>query len=390
MNLSVYILAISAFIVGIVELIIGGILDLIAKDLQISISTAGQLISVFSLAFAIASPILLNATAKIERKKLYLWTLLIFLIGNMMAVFTPDYAILMLSRVVSAASASLLIVLSVTIASSIVKPEYKGRAIGVIYMGISGSLVLGVPIGMMLGNLYGWRAPFVLISFLTIVAMVSISLFLKEIAPNPIVPLREQVKALRHSKVFSAQMISVLILTGHLTLYAYFTPFLQSTLHLNSTMISIMYFVFGIAAVMGGGMGGWASDKVGTGRAILTIIPLFAVMMILMPIVTKASFVLFLVIMVMWSALSWAISPAQQNYLIQTSPETSDIQLSINNSACHLGIASGSAIGGIVIEQSSIMYNSWVGVLFVLAALVCAVYSITRPSAAAVGNMVHE
>lgn len=390
MNFRVYILAISAFIVGIVELIIGGILDQIAADLHISISKAGQLISVFSLAFAVSSPILLNATAKIERKKLYLWTLFFFLIGNLMAVFSPNYMVLMLSRIVSAAAASLLIVLSVTVASNLVKPEYKGRAIGVIYMGVSGSLVLGVPLGMTLGNLYGWRAPFVLISALTVLAAASIFFFLKEIPPNPIVPLREQLKALRNSKIVSAQFISILMLTGHLTLYAYFTPFLQSTLHLDATMVSVMYFVFGIAAVAGGGMGGLASDKLGTGRSILTIIPLFAVSMMLMPIATKAPFWVFLIVMIIWSALSWSISPAQQNYLIQTAPKTADIQLSINNSACHIGIAAGSAVGGVVIEKSSVMYNSWVGVLFILAALLCAFYSITKSSAAVDEKAVHE
>ncbi len=390
MNFRVYILASSAFIVGIVELIIGGILDQIAADLHISISKAGQLISVFSLAFAVSSPILLNATAKVERKKLYLWTLFFFLIGNLMAVFSPNYTVLLLSRIVSAATASLLIVLSVTVASNLVKPEYKGRAIGVIYMGVSGSLVLGVPLGMTLGNLYGWRAPFVLISALTVLAAASIFFFLKETPPNPIVPLREQLKALRNSKIISAQFISILMLTGHLTLYAYFTPFLQSALHLDATMISVMYFVFGLAAVAGGGMGGFASDKLGIGRSILTIIPLFAVAMILMPMATKAPFWVFLIVMIIWSALSWSISPAQQSYLIQIAPKTADIQLSINNSASHIGIAAGSAIGGIVIEKSSVMYNSWVGVLFILAALLCAFYSITKSSTAVHEKAVHE
>ncbi|MDQ0245014.1 DHA1 family purine base/nucleoside efflux pump-like MFS transporter [Bacillus fengqiuensis] len=390
MNFRVYILASSAFIVGIVELIIGGILDQIAADLHISISKAGQLISVFSLAFAVSSPVLLNATAKVERKKLYLWTLFFFLIGNLMAVFSPNYTVLLLSRIVSAATASLLIVLSVTVASNLVKPEYKGRAIGVIYMGVSGSLVLGVPLGMTLGNLYGWRAPFVLISALTVLAAASIFFFLKETPPNPIVPLPEQLKALRNSKIISAQFISILMLTGHLTLYAYFTPFLQSALHLDATMISVMYFVFGLAAVAGGGMGGFASDKLGIGRSILTIIPLFAVAMILMPMATKAPFWVFLIVMIIWSALSWSISPAQQSYLIQIAPKTADIQLSINNSASHIGIAAGSAIGGIVIEKSSVMYNSWVGVLFILAALLCAFYSLTKSSTAVHEKAVHE
>lgn len=379
MNMRVYILAAAAFIIGTVELIIGGILNLISDGLHVSIGAAGQLISIFSLFFAVSAPILLTITAKVERKTLYLWTMFVFFIGNALAAVSIGYMMLLITRILTAASGSLLIVLSITIASNVVKPEYKGRAIGTIFMGISGSLVLGVPLGIVIGNEFGWRAPFILISILTIVAMISVYALLEPIQPKPVVPLQKQIQALKHSKIMSAQLITFFMLTGHLTLYAYLTPFLQEVLGMNSTMITGVYFIFGIAAVTGGGAGGWLSDKWGTHRSILTIISLFSVSMIMLPIATKLPTYAFLVIVVMWSALSWAISPAQQNYLIQTAPETSEIQLSLNTSAIHFGIALGSFIGGVVIEKSSVFYNAWVGVLFVLVSLACAVFSLTRP-----------
>lgn len=382
LNFRVYILAVAAFVVGTVELIIGGILDQIAADLNISVSAAGQLITIFSIAFAISAPILMNLTAKFERKKLYIVFLFIFMFSNLIVAFSSNYATLLAARALSASSGSLLIVLSITIASKLVQPEYKGRAIGVIYMGISGSLVLGVPIGMVIGNAYGWQAPFLLVVGLTAIAILGIYAFLSKVPSSEVTTLRAQFASLKNAKLVSGHLISYLMLTGHLTLYAYLTPYLQETFQLSPGMTSIVYFLFGLAAVSGGGLGGLLADKWGTKRSILLIVSSFAVIMFVLPLTAQVSFYVFLFAMVVWSALSWALSPAQQSYLMQTAPDTADIQLSLNSSVLHLGIASGSVVGGLVIEQSSVANNAWVGCLFVLLALGSAVFSLTRSSQA--------
>ncbi|GGF32197.1 MFS transporter [Halobacillus andaensis] len=377
MNKKVYMLAIVSFVVGTVELIIGGTLDLIAGDLNVSLGQAGLLITIFSLVFAIASPILLTVTAKYERKKLTLVSLFVFFLGNLLAFWSPTYFVILLARIISAASGSLLVVLGITIASSIVKKEFQARAIGIIYMGISGSLVLGVPIGLTLSNAFGWRSPFLLVAILTLASMVVVAFSLEKIEPKPALPIKEQIRTLKDSKIFSAQLTSFLFLTGHLTLYAYLTPFLKTMLGLNGTWVSIVYFIFGVAAVLGGGIGGLISDRWGSERSIIAIIGSFAIAIFLIPFVTF-SFPLFLIIMVVWSMLSWAITPAQQSYLITSAPETSDIQQSLNNSALHFGIAMGSTVGAVVIEQASVIHNASVGGLFVLVALITAFFSITR------------
>lgn len=377
MDKRVYLLTIVSFIVGMVELIIGGILDLVANDLGVSIGQAGFLITIFSLVFAISAPILLSITANIERKKLTLVSLCVFFVGNLIAVFSPNYSLLMIARIVSAMSGSLLIVLCITIASSIVAPKFVGRAIGIVVMGISGSLVLGVPIGLMLGNNFGWRAPFVLISILTLVLVASIYFFMTEIKPQPSIPLKEQLATLKNSKILFAQFTMFLFLAGHMVLYAYFTPFLKSILGLDGTWVSIVYLVFGVAAVAGGGIGGLLADRFGSQSIILFVTIIFALSLFIIP-YTTFSLIIFIAIMIIWAMASWAITPALQSYLIETSPETAAIQQSLNNSALHFGIAFGSLVGGVVIEQTSVVHNATAGGLFVILALATAIFSITR------------
>lgn len=375
MDKRVYFLTVISFVVGMVELIIGGILDLIANDLNVTLGQAGFLITIFSLIFAVASPILLIVTAKIERKRLTLIFLFIFLIGNVITVFSPNYSFVFLGRVISALSGALLIILCLVLAPRIVEEKYRGRAIGIVSMGVSASLVLGIPIGLVLGNSFGWRAPFVLITLLTILSIIGVFLFMGRVEPRPSVPLKVQLATLKSKKIFFAHLTTFLYMGGHSALYAYFKPFVQTITPLEGIWISIIYFVFGIAAVSGGGIGGALSDRFGAKEMVFIFIAIFSVTLFVIP-YTAISLPVFLIGVVIWGILSWAISPAMQSYLIETSPETSDIQQSLSNSALHLGIAFGSFIGGIVIEQTSVVQNATVGGILIVCSLITTVISL--------------
>src|SRR5690625_4474694 len=375
MNKRVYILMIVSFVVGMVELIIGGILDLIAEDLHVSLGQAGFLITIFSLTFAIGGPVLLVLSAGIERKKLTLFSLGVFFLGNIVTILSATYTVLFIGRIISALSGALLVNLCLVMAPSIVQPKYRGRAIGVISMGISGSIVLGLPIGLILGDTFNWRAPFILIAILTIFSVIGVYFFMKKVHPRPPVPLKKQLLTLKDNKILFAHLSMFLFLAGHTVLYAYFKPFLKTTMGIEGTLVSVIYLIFGIAAVSGGGLGGAMADRFGTNRTILSTIIIFGVTIFAIP-YTTFSLALFLIAMVIWGIVNWALSPALQSYLIETAPETSDVQQSLNNSSLHFGIAFGSFVGGIIIEKTNVVQNAFAGGLIIVLSLFTALISI--------------
>lgn len=387
MNLKIYVLTIATFTVGLVELIIGGLLPTIAHDLDVSLSMTGQLITIYALMYAIAGPTLLALTGKIERKKLYISSMLIFTLGCFLAAWSPSYAVLFISRIITATSGSLIVTLSLTIAVKLVPKEFQARVLGVISMGVSSAIVLGVPLGVMAGDYISWRMLFFIIAILTLVAMMTVQYFLEPIhMAEQTVPLKTQLKSLRNPKIASAHIVTALTLAGHYTVYAYLTPFMETLLHLDSFQVSISYFLFGLAAVSGGLIGGILSDKLGSTKSILIIVGTFIAVMFVLPWSTIHLYV-FTFVLFIWGILSWALSPAQQSYLIKYAPESSDIQQSFNYSALQIGIALGSLFGGMVLDQTnSVASNAYFGGGIIIIAAVFAVYSLTRKSTLSVSN----
>ncbi|HLS26982.1 MAG TPA: MFS transporter [Beutenbergiaceae bacterium] len=368
MDKRVYLLTAIAFVVGMVELIIGGILDLVSEDLGVSVGQAGLLITVFALVFGISGPTLLYLSGQADRRRVALVALVVFIAGNAVAVFAGSYAMLLLARIIAAASGALLTVLSLTLAAHITEPAHQGRAIGLVVMGISGSIVLGLPIGVSMGHALGWRSPFILVILLAALLTAGVGRFFGTISTAPPAPLSVQVAALRDKRIVFAHLTTFLFIAGHFTLYGYLTPFVVQTMAFGGTAITAVYFAYGAAAVSGGGLAGTFTDKYGPRRTLLTATAFLVLCLLAIPNATGSP-VTFWAVLVIWGILSWAITPPIQTHLVRLAPETSSIQQSLNNSVLHLGIALGTFAGSMVVDRSSVEHNALVGAVLVILAL---------------------
>lgn len=189
------------FLVGTSEYIISGILDQIAQTLGITLAAAGQLITIFSLVYAVFTPVLMALTASMDRRKLMMYALALFVIGNILAFTLPGYGWFVAARVIMALGAGMVVVTALTIAAKIAPAGKQGSAIATVVMGFTASLIIGVPLGRMTAEALGWKSVFGGIALLGFIAMIVIFLILPHTEGDKPVPLLQQLSLLKNRKV---------------------------------------------------------------------------------------------------------------------------------------------------------------------------------------------
>ncbi|MGV7116506.1 MFS transporter [Paenibacillus kyungheensis] len=372
---KIYILAIISFLVGTSELIIAGILDKVAASIGIPISIAGQLITVFSLAYAFGTPVLMAVTSRMDRRKLLIYSLVVFVIGNAMTAILPGFFFLFVSRIFLALSAGVFIVTALMVASKLASPGKQGSGIATVVMGFSTALVVGVPLGRVIASFYDWKVIFIGLGILGLLAIVAVSSSIPKSKGEEPVPIGKQLAMLKQPKISMALLITFFWIAGYSIIYTYISPFLLSVTGMSEQIVSIALFAFGIASLIGSKFGGYSSDKWGVPGTLIGSLLVHAVALILIALVAGSTILMFPLLM-LWSFSAWTSGPTTQYNLVQQAPEASGIMLSLNNSVVQLAMAAGASIGGVVLEQVSIRSLSWVGALIVILGVITTAVSI--------------
>ncbi|WP_413379301.1 MFS transporter [Paenibacillus taichungensis] len=385
----IYLLALGATVVGTAESIITGILDMVAADINVTIGLAGQLVAMYSIAYAVGTPILIAITSKIDRKKLLFIALLIFIIGNVIAVLSPNFIILMISRAILGVSAGVFAVVALGIAAQIAPPEKRGSAIATILMGTSLALVVGLPLGTLIGEYMGWRWIFAILGIITIIPIIAIVKAIPKMSGQETIPLSKQLAILKDFKVISGLLASLFFITGYSVVSTYLAPLLRENAGLNSNTISLVLLGMGLMAVVGARVGGYGADKWGIAPTLIVSLLIHVIALFFLPF-AAVTFVGAMFILALWMLGAWTTAPAQQFYLVTMAPKSTEIILSLNSSAFHLGVALGAALGGVVVERLTLSSIGWVGGLVVILATVFAVISILMGKKTASGVLESE
>ncbi|MFD0590296.1 MFS transporter [Paenibacillus sp. GCM10027627] len=374
-QLKIYMLAIVSFLVGTSELIIAGILDRVAEDIGVSVSAAGQLITVFSLAYAFGTPLIIAATSRLERRKLLIYSLILFTVGNAMTVAFSGFPLLIVSRIVLAIGTGVFIVTALTVASKLASPGKQGSAIATVVMGFSTSLIIGVPAGRVIAAAYDWKIIFWGIGLLGIAAIAAIWFTIPQTDGEEPVPIRKQLALLKESRILIALSITFFWITGYSVVYTYISPFLLNVTGMSEKVMSIALFAFGIASLIGSKLGGYSTDKWGVSPTLIGSMIVHALALILLSL-TAASPAIVFAVLLLWSFSAWSAGPTQQYYLITLAPEASGILISLNTSVLQFAMAAGAGIGGIVAAEAPLASISWVGAAFVVVAAGVAAYTL--------------
>lgn len=372
---TIHVIALGVFLTATSELVVAGILRVLAKDLNISIAFAGQLITAYSLAFAIGTPILVSLTSRMGRRKVLLGALAAFIMGCLLSFWSSDITTLIVSRIILGVSSGVYIVAAFGAAAKIVPPEKIGSAISTIVLGFSSAMILGVPIGIAITNWFNWQAIFLILGLISLLITFVIFRLLPEIEGDAPMSFRQQFKVLGSAVIVSGLFLTFFRESGNSVLFTYLTPFMQDILQLKASNISFAMLVFGIFGAFGTRLGGYGIDRWGAGRIITFSTIMLIFVLALLPLFSEATLIGLLLISLMMISLFMA-GPATQTYFIQQAPQSSNLVLSLNTSIIHLGIATGSGAGGALISaNSTVLYNPWLASFIVVLALLSALIS---------------
>ena len=378
-TLALLALAISAFAIGTTEFISVGLLPLIADDLNIPLTTAGLTVTLYALGVTFGAPILTSLTTAISRKTLLLTIMLVFIFGNSLAAAANGIAVLLVARVISALAHGLFMSIASTIAADLVPEDRKASAIAIMFTGLTVATVTGVPLGTFLGQQLGWRAAFVAIIAIGVIALIG-NLFLvpsKGLRKGIRTPLSEQVKLVTNGRLLLAFAITALGYGGTFVVFTYLSPLLHEISGFKESTVAIILLVYGIAIAIGNMIGG----KVANTRPMNALFYMFAVQAVVLFVLTFTApyKVAALITIFFMGLLAFMNVPGLQVHVVTLAdryvPSARDVASALNIAAFNAGIAIGAYLGGVVTDHMGLIHTTWVGAIMVLSAVILSTFS---------------
>lgn len=379
MPLALWALTLSAFAIGTTEFVIVGLIPTIANDLSVSLPSAGLLVSLYALGVAIGAPVLTALTGKLNRKWLLIGLMSLFILGNMLAWTAPGYNSLIVARILTGLAHGVFFSIGSTIATRLVPKEKEASAIALMFTGLTVALVTGVPLGTWIGQHFGWRATFLVVSALGLISMIgSATLVPNNLKQSPSASLVKQMSVLVKPRLLLVYAMTAVGYGGTFVAFTFLASILESVSGFPSSAIGLIMLVYGVSVAIGNIFGGKMADRIGPISALSYIFLALAAVLVLFYFTAPYPW-LALVTVLLWGAFAFGNVPGLQVYVVQIAeretPHAVDVASGLNIAAFNVGIALGALIGGHIVDQYRLIDTAWVGAVIVLVALVLTRFS---------------
>jgi DHA1 family inner membrane transport protein len=374
MPLAVYSLFLATFCIGTTEVVIAGLLPTVAIDMQADVPTTGFLITGYALSVAILGPFLTVATARFPRRTTILAVMALFVLGHVIAALAPNYPVMLVARILTAMAHGCFFGLAVIVAVGLAPEGRSGRAMSLVFLGITVANLLGVPAGTFIGNALGWRATFWIIGAIAAVATLAIALLVPgdKSGDRKAIPVAAQFRALGNMKVLTSFAI---IVFAWIALWSMLTFIAQLVLRVGGSthdMVSVALLAFGAGATVGIILGGRLAD-VAPVRTIALSLPAAAALFVVAWLVASNVAAFCVVVFVIGATLCLTVSPLQ-NRVLQGAAAAPDLASTLTSSAYNAGIAGGAFVGAMALNAGGFGYDAIpliAAISAAIAALIC-------------------
>ncbi|WP_047044301.1 MFS transporter [Vibrio mexicanus] len=373
MPLALLALTLSAFAIGTTEFVIVGLIPTMAADLNVSLPSAGLLVSLYALGVAVGAPVLTALTGKWNRKHVLLSVMALFVLGNILAWQAPGYNTLIVARILTGLAHGVFFSIGSTIATGLVEKEKAASAIAIMFTGLTVALVTGVPLGTYIGQIYGWQATFLIVAVLGLVAWIGSALLVPcNLKQPPATRLSSQLKVLAHPRLLLVYLITALGYGGTFTAFTFLAPILEEVSGFNSSTISLIMLVYGVSVAIGNIWGGKMADTMGPIKALTVIFTGLATVLVVFNF-TAVNPITAVATILIWGAFAFGNVPGLQVYVVKLAekytPDAVDVASGLNIAAFNVGIALGAWGGGLIVANAGLMHTPWIGAVIVVFAL---------------------
>ena len=370
-KLTLLALAISSFGIGSTEFISVGLLPLITNDFGISLSTAGLTVSIYALGVTIGAPLLTVLTSRLDRKKVLLLVMVLFIVGNLWVAIAPTFSLLLIGRIISALAHGVFMSIASVIAADVVAPNKRASAIAFMFTGLTLATVTGVPLGTFIGQVTDWRMSFIFIVIIGLIGLISNALLVPSnlTKSNPI-SARDIGKVLGNIRMLLILFITAIGYGGVFVVYTYVSPILEKHMGYSPHAIVVILVVYGICVAIGNTLGGHFANN-NPLRAIFV----FFIGLALALLGINFSFdshIIGLIMVLIMGLFMFMNVPGLQLYAVQLSekyvPTATAMASALNISAFNIGIFLGSYVGGLIVRYQSLNHTPIYGFLMVMVA----------------------
>lgn len=355
------------FVIGTGVMVVPGTLSDIGHSLQVSVASAGQLISAGALLICLGAPLFAALVAGWDRRRLLALSMLWYGVLHALCAAMPDFASLLPVRVLTMISPAIFTPQAAACVGLLVPEQQRGRAITFVFLGWSVASVLGMPLGALLGGTLGWRSAFLLVAVLGVIS----AAWVWRVMPNGVKPPSLSRAAWRATLQSPALMLCILVTVlysaGQFVLFAYFAPYYKAVLNVTPLQLSLLLAWFGAFGLIGNVWMSRHIDRLGASRMVLTGVASMALSLAIWPLGT--TLLLAGLVSVPWALGCFASNSAQQARLVGLAPALASGSIALNTSAMYAGQAVGAASGGLLISQGHMSQLHWAGLTGLLLAM---------------------
>lgn len=374
MPIALWALTISAFAIGTTEFVIMGLLPEVAVNLGVTLSAAGLLVTGYALGVFVGAPLITATTGKLPRKTLLVSLMVIFVIGNLGCALAPDYATLMIARVVASFAHGAFFGVGSVVATSLVAKDKQASAIALMFTGLTVANVLGVPFGTWLGQAYGWRATFWAVSVIGLVALLATAWLVPKSDSKQEADFGQELRVLARPQVMLGLLMTVLGFGGVFTAFTYIAPILTDISGFPAAAVSPILLLFGVGLVIGNLLGGKFADKYLMPTLMISLALLAAVLLLFSW--TSHYRIAAVITVGLLGMAAFATVPPLQMRVLEKATGAPNLSSSANIAAFNLGNALGAWLGGVTIDHGPGLHAvSWVAALVTVSGLAVAAVS---------------